>query len=118
VAPEEPGFRARTHPVLNDNVTVYAGVKYPVQDSCCENIIRKYFPHSENDLFEVRIMEPFSYRSATSWKNRWEAVSVILRYPISSTIRGAGCVYIRSLGLIVPLAYASSSVSTKSCAVT
>jgi hypothetical protein len=37
--------------------------------------------------------------------DRWAAISVILRCPISSTIRSAGFVYIRSLRLIVHLVY-------------
>ena len=50
--------------------------------------------HSLNDLFEVYMVDLFSYREETNWKNRFDSSLVNGRYPISSTIISLNLEYV------------------------
>ena len=74
----------------------------------------KISPHSLKLLLEVRIMDAFSYRALTSWKNRLVPPAVTGKYPISSTISSDGLRSIASRSRRRPCFSASTRDNTRS----
>ena len=57
-----------------------------IQHCICQCRRTKYFPHLENGIFVVIIVQCFSYRLSINWKNRLAESASIGIYPISSMI--------------------------------